>query len=304
MTALPSATTRYAIGLDVGGTNARAAAVDPSGRLLTAHRAPLVDRSPEAVATLLAGCVRQVRENLGEMGIATLPTGVGLGLAAQLESGDGRVLVAPNLGWRDVPFGALLAAQLGSPVALANDLAAAALGESKAGAARGHADALLVYVGSGVGSGLVLGGRIHHGARGVAGEFGHMKVEPGGLPCGCGERGCLEAYAGGVNLARRAGRGSTAEVEQAAEAGDPACLALRDEAAERVGLAAANAVTLLNPSVLILGGGVLAGSPAMRHRVESVVRQQAARCAAEGLVVTTPALGDDAGLVGAAFLQL
>lgn len=308
---------QFALGLDLGGTNARAAAVDGLGRLLAVSRRQLVDRSPDGAATALAACARAVLGELARPAVDCL--GAGLGVAGQVEASTGRVLVAPNLGWRDVDFAALLAAKLARPVKMANDLAVAALGEASAGAARGYRDAVLVFVGSGIGSGLILDGRIHRGARGVSGELGHTKVRPGGRRCGCGELGCLEAYAGGVNLGLRAaelvreGRPSSlvfpeglhptmSMIERAAEAGDALCRELREEAALLVGVAAANLVTVLNPSVLILGGGVLAGSPTMRARVEEVVRANASRASLAGLVVVDPVLGDDAGVIGGAFL--
>jgi glucokinase len=307
----------FSIGLDLGGTNARAAAVDGLGRIVAVSKQKLADRSPDACAEALAACVREVVATLGRtLGEAG---GIGLALAGQLDASTGRVIVAPNLGWRDLDFGAVLEARLGRKVAIGNDLAVAALGEARAGAARGMKDAILVFVGSGVGSGLILGGRLHHGFRGVSGEFGHIKVHPGGRLCGCGERGCLEAYAGGVNLGARAGeliRGGRASslslpdglnptmamIERAAEEGDALCAELRDEAATLVGVATANLVTVLNPQVLVLGGGVLAGSPYMRRRVEALVRAHASRASLHGLFVVDPALGDDAGVIGSAFL--
>jgi glucokinase len=244
---------------------------------------------------------------------------VGLALAGQIDRVTGNVLVAPNLGWRDVAFGDLLSERLSRPVFVANDLAAAAWGEAQAGAARNHPDAVLVFVGSGIGSGLVLGGRLYEGSGGVSGEFGHVKVRPGGRPCGCGERGCLEAYAGGHALGARAaeaireGRESLLSfpegltptagmIDRAAAQGDLLCIELLEEAATLVGIAAANLMTVLNPGVLVLGGGVLAGSPSMRGRVEALVREQTSRSALRTLIIADAALGDDAGLVGAAHL--
>lgn len=310
-------TSAFSIGLDLGGTNARAAAVDGLGRIVAVSKQKLVDRSPAACAQSLATCVRDVVATLGRT--VEEATGIGLALAGQLDSTTGRVIVAPNLGWRDLDFGAVLESHLGRKVAIGNDLAVAALGEARAGAARGMDDAILVFVGSGIGSGLILGGRIHHGFRGVSGEFGHTKVHPGGRLCGCGERGCLEAYAGGHNLGARAaelvrsGRASSLSfpdglhptmsmIERAAEEGDALCIELREEASVLVGVATANLVTVLNPQVLVLGGGVLAGSPYMRRRVEEIVRENASRASLHGLLIVDPALGDDAGVIGSAFL--
>lgn len=307
----------FAIGCDLGGTNARAAAVDERGKVLAVHKQPLTARTPQACADALAECARQVMNRLGAGDERC--TGVGVGIAGQIDAHTGRVLNAPNLGWRDVDFGVLVAERFGRPVLVANDLSVAALGEAKAGAARGHDDALLVFVGSGIGSGMIIGGRIYGGARGVAGEFGHIKVRPAGRLCGCGEHGCLETYAGGNGLANRAAeaiaegretslqvpeglRPTASMIDRAADAGDPLSQELRDDAVELVGVATANLVTQLNPAVLILGGGVLLGSPTMRRMVEDVVRAQTSRSALEQLLIVDPALGDDAGVIGGAFL--
>lgn len=309
----------FAIGMDLGGTNARAAAVDPEGRLLHVSKVPLTSRTPEGAADALAACVQQVMAQPSVKGASC--TSYGVGLAAQLDASTGRVIVAPNLGWRDLDFGELVAARVQHPVHVGNDLAVAAIGEWKAGAARGYQHAILVFVGSGVGSALILGGRLHRGARGVAGELGHTKVRPGGRLCGCGERGCLEAYAGGHNIgaivmeAIAAGRPSSlaakvpaglrapvAMIDSAAEEGDALAREVMADAATLVGVAAANLITQLNPAVLILGGGVILGSQSFRAVVEENIRANAGRAALEGCFLVAPSLGDDAGVIGAAFL--
>jgi glucokinase len=310
----------FAIGMDLGGTNARAAAVDPDGKLLHVTKSPLTDRSPEAAADALAACVRQVLAQDSLKGATC--TAYGVGLAAQLDAQTGRVIVAPNLGWRDLDFAALVQARVGHPVSLGNDLAVAAIGESTAGAARGYKHAVLVFVGSGVGSALILGGKLHRGARGVAGELGHTKVRPGGRLCGCGERGCLEAYTGGHNMgalvmeAIQSGRSSSLKgrvpeglrppvsmIDAAADEGDALAREIRDDAAMLIGVAAANLITELNPAVLILGGGVMSGAPTLRSQVEEILRANAGRAALAQCLIVSPALGDDAGVIGAAFLS-
>jgi glucokinase len=317
-------TSRLALGVDLGGTNARAALVDPvSGVVVTAHKVRHVDRSPETVVATIAAAVREVAREAG-VEVAGLEA-AGVGVAGQCLGSTGTVLNAPNLGWRDVSLGEPLRASLGLEVRVVNDLSAAAWGELRFGAARGVGDAVLVFVGSGVGSGLILGGRLHEGGRGVAGELGHIKVAPRGATprrCGCGEWGCLEAYAGGMNLAARlrdevaAGKAgavlaaaggepsalSASAVEAAYAAGDPYARELWAEVGELIGTACANVVTLLNPLRLVLGGGVLLGCANLERIVRAHVADRALRAARSDFEVRRSELGDDAGVVGAALL--
>jgi glucokinase len=315
------------LGVDLGGTNARAAVVDrDSGRIVSACKEPLRERSPGRVVDV-------VRHALGEAaaaaGISPSAAGaVGVGVAGQCLGATGVVLNAPNLGWRDVAFGELLSAALGVPVKVANDLAAAAWGEKRFGAARGLDDVVLVFVGSGVGSGIIVGGRLHVGATGVAGEFGHVKVRPARAEtaprrCGCGEAGCLEAYTSGMNVAARVreeigagartavrelaggdlARVSASLVDEAHRAGDAYARALWEEVGELLGTAIANLVTILNPARVILGGGVLLGCPALEDLVRRHIDAKVSRSAARGLSIERAWLGDDAGVVGAAVLE-
>jgi glucokinase len=316
---------RLRLGIDLGGTNARAALVDEaSGAVVASHKLQHGDRSPLAVVRTVMAAVRGAADQAG-VSMASLE-GAGVGVAGQCLGASGVVLNAPNLGWRDVALGQLLAAELGGPVRIANDLSAAAWGERAFGAARGVDDAALVFVGSGVGCGLILGGRLHEGGHGVAGELGHIKVtQRGAQPrlCGCGEWGCLEAYAGGMNLAARVredlaeGRGSAAvlqaargdpskvsasAVEVAYQGGDAYARELWAETGELLGTAMANLCTLLNPARLVLGGGVLLGCPNLQRIVRAHLGDRTLRAARRGLSVELAGLGDDAGVVGAALL--
>jgi glucokinase len=317
-------TARLALGVDLGGTNARAALVDmASGRVVAAHKLPHAERSPAAVVDFIATAVREAASQAG-VEVAALGA-AGVGVAGQCLGSTGTVLNAPNLGWREVPLGELLAGALGARVRIVNDLSAAAWGERRFGAARGVDDAALVFVGSGVGAGLILGARLHEGGRGLAGELGHIKVAPRGTTprqCGCGEWGCLEAYAGGMNLAARlreevaegkagavlaaAGgdpaRLSASAVEAAYQGGDRYARDLWSEVGELIGTACANLVTVLNPLRLVLGGGVLLGCAHLERIVRATVADRALRAARRDFEVRRAELGDDAGVVGAALL--
>jgi glucokinase len=307
------------LGIDLGGTYARAAVVDDAGRILAADKAALAGRTPEAVVECIAGAADAALRLAGDVPVA----GIGVGAAAQLQGESGLVRVAPNLGWRDVPLGALLAQRLGRPVRVVNDLSAAAWGELKAGAGRGVSDVFVVFVGSGVGSAIIVRGQLVTGVTGVAGELGHVKMVPNGRKCGCGERGCLEAYAGGHNLIaqlREAVDGSrptllkqlAAELgtrplvptllQTAAETGDPVALEVFERAGAFLGLAVANQVTVLNPARLVLGGGVLMHLPGLKRMLIAGVQTYASAVSREALTISDAELGDDSGIIGAALL--
>jgi glucokinase len=318
---------RLALGVDLGGTNARAAVVDAdSGEIVAAHKQPLGDRSPERVVEVIRHVVQDAAAAAG----APLRSFrlAGVGVAGQCLGATGLVMNAPNLGWRDVPVGDLLAKALGIPVLVANDLSVAAWGERRFGAARGVDDVVLVFVGSGVGSGLILGGRLHSGATGVAGEFGHVKVRPTRPEtkvrrCGCGEWSCLEAYTSGMNVAARVredveaggaakvsalaggdlARVTASVVDEAWSSGDPYARGLWEEVGDLLGTSIANLVTLLNPARLVLGGGVLLGAPNLAAIVRRVLDEKTSRSAARALTVERAWLGDDAGVIGAAVLE-
>lgn len=305
------------LGVDLGGTNARAAVVNEEGKILAAVKIPLDDRRPERVVDIIA------RAALEATHASSSPiTACGVGAAGQIRGDSGVIAVAPNLGWRDVPLGQMLHRALGRPVTLTNDLRAAAWGEFKVGAGRGARDVWTMFVGTGVGSAVIANGALVTGARGVAGEFGHVKVVPGGRRCGCGQHGCLEAYVGGAHLLEQmrellqSGRPTLlaervtsnggvltpALLEEAAEGGDQAAKEIYDAAVGHLALAVANQITVLNPARLLIGGGVLLHCHGMRQRIKEAIAKYTSETAAEQVTVTDAALGDDAGLIGAALL--
>ena len=321
------------VGVDLGGTNVRAAVVDMAGHVLGQEKHRLLSREPPQVAEAVVRAAKTAcgaaGKPFGEM------KGMGLGVAAMIERDSGVVKIAPNLGWRDVPFLKLLSARAPKlPLWIANDLSVAAWGERAAGAGRGVNDLVVVLVGSGVGAGIIMGGKLQEGASGVAGELGHIQVVSGGRQCGCGQRGCLEAYAGGHNLAswarddlrialaaaRAAGKKypdagrkllelvgepekvTAAAMERAAHEGDELSRRLLGEAGRLLGVALANLVTILNPARLLLGGGVLTGSPRMMKAAVEGIDQFASKPARAALSIGAPELGDQSGVVGAALL--
>ena len=307
-----------AVGVDLGGTNVRAALIDTStGQELGAEaKAPVADKSPDQVAALVDEVVRAADPEARRVG-------VGIGFAGMLRGWSGVVVNAPNFGWREVDFRSLLRARLGQRTELYNDLNAIAFGEARFGGAKGVRDVLCVYVGTGVGAGLVTDGKLYIGASHLAGEIGHVKVVPPWTErprlCGCGQHGCLEAYVSGRNLQARAreeiGADSLAvslaggveqvhggHLDEAARRGDAYADRLWTEVAGYLGIALANAVTMLNPSRLVLGGGVWQGAPELRQRTLAVFETQVNLPSLEGFAIGDTTLGDSAGVLGAAAL--
>lgn len=310
----------HAIGVDIGGSNLRAALVDiettanvDSWRMLQQARIGLSRGiTPGAVVQKLADLVAAFPVGLTEVAF-------GVGIAAMLKGHDGVIENAPNLGWRDVDFGALLQRQFGRPVGLENDLTAISWGEFRFGAGKQSDNMLCVFVGTGVGGGVVTEGRPYRGANNAAMEIGHLLSQPNGKLCGCGASGCLEAYVGGRHLAEVA-RGLSgpqiAEIcpnpdqrhaghlELAALAGDSQAVEALDGAAYALGRGLASAVTLFNPDSLVLGGTVWEGVQWLRRGALRALDQLTNAPARRGLTILAPQLGDRAGVLGAADLAL
>jgi glucokinase len=310
---------RLAVGVDLGATNARAALVDvEAGKIVAETKQPWPDshdgRNPQTVAMIVGQVVNAVDREQRRVG-------VGIGFAGMLRGWSGVVVNAPNFGWREVDFRTLLRAQVGPACELYNDLNAIAYGEATYGSARGVGDVLCVYVGTGVGAGIVTNGKLYSGATHLGGEIGHTKVVPSGRLCGCGMRGCLEAYTSGRNIQKRAqeelreGERSLAVelaggidnvhagfLDEAARRGDSYAHLLWQEVSTMLGLALANAVTLLNPARLVMGGGVWQGAPELRRRTIARLYDFVNQPSREGFDIVDTELGDSAGMLGAAAL--
>ena len=312
------------IGVDLGGTNVRVAAFGDGPAPLLVRREPVgAERAPEAVVKRLAALIEEVRDAAGAGGSDVVP--VGVGVAAMLRDRAGTVANAPNLAWFDVPFGAMLAHELGTrrPLGVYNDVNALTWGELCFGNGAGAEEVLAVYVGTGIGGGIVCDGRLVEGKSNTAGEIGHTKVrwDDKAVPCNCGGRGCVEAYLGGHRVQERArqelARGAKSmavqlagaienvtpgDVDQAAAAGDEWALGLWTELAPLLGVTLANAIAVLNPELLILGGGMLSRTPVLREHVLAAMTVAATPPSIEPLTVRDAALGDDGGVLGAALL--
>lgn len=306
------------VGVDIGGTKIAAGVVDEEGNILAKERVATAARAAEKVEE---GICELVQELQSQFDIEA----VGIGAAGFVDEKRSRVNFAPNLGWQDEPLRLAVESVVKLPVIVENDANAAAWGEYRFGAGKGMRNVAVITVGTGIGGGIVIDGRLYRGSTGAAGEFGHMCVEPGGRPCSCGNRGCWEQYASGNALVREArwlaserrteaealldlGDGTPEGVQglhvtEAAREGDPVALAAFEFVARWLGLGMADVTAILDPECFILGGGVSeAGDillgPTVRAYGESVTGKE--HRTPPKIIVAT--LGNDAGLVGAADL--
>lgn len=306
------------IGIDVGGTKIAGGLVDESGEILNRARIETPRHDAQAVEAAVIDVVNQLAKG-------NRVEAVGLGTAGFIDVDRSRVLLAPNLGWRDESLGAAVEAGTGLPVVVENDANAAAWGEYRFGGATGSRNLVCITIGTGIGGGLVLDGQLYRGASGVAAEIGHMTVEPGGRLCGCGNRGCWEQYASGNALVRAArefaaerrlearlilemGDGtpegiSGSDVTDAAKADAPIGLAAFEYIAGWLGLGMANLAAILDPGMFVLGGGVSeAGDLILIPTRRAFLAALSGKEFRQMPAVTLATLGNDAGIVGAADL--
>lgn len=306
------------IGIDLGGTKIAGGVVDDDGVILHRARRETPARDAEAVEAEIVKLVRDLAEGQDIKG-------VGIGAAGLVDEKRSRVLMAPNLGWTDEPLRLSVEREIDFPVVVENDANAAAWGEYRYGAGRGCDNLVCVTVGTGIGGGLVLGGRLYRGAHGLAAEFGHVCVEPGGRLCGCGHRGCWEQYASGNALVRTArelaaerrdeaeillslGSGTPEGVEgpdvtAAATEGDPVALEAFDQLAKWLGLGLAGVIEIMDPGRVLIGGGVSEAGDLLLKPTKRVYSESVAGRGHRPVTdIRLAALGNDAGLVGAADL--
>ncbi|MDR5710056.1 MAG: ROK family protein [Armatimonadota bacterium] len=301
--------------VDLGATNLRVGLVGPEGELVATLRARTPQEGPQSVVEAIARLVEELCPRAQEV-----PRRMGVGVPGPLSVAEGIVHAPPNLpGWREVPLRALLEERLGVTVILENDANAAAVGEWWRGAARGARHVLYITWSTGIGGGLLVDGRIYRGASDTAGEIGHITVDPLGPLCPCGRRGHLEGIAGGRAIARAArealARGEPSrlvavreitarEVAEAARGGDPLARRVLERAARMMGLAVGSMLNLLNPEVVVIGGGVARSWDLLEDPLVRAAREAAFEAPFRAARILVAALEDDAGLIGAAYVAL
>lgn len=311
---------QYVVGVDLGGTKILAGVVGPTGEVCSrSKRKTRADKGADAVVERIVRCV------LGSIEEAEVPRerikAVGVGAPGALDSGTGVIAEAPNLGWRNIPLKRLLEEAIGLPVVIENDVNAGTWGEYRLGAGVGSRDLVGIFVGTGIGGGLILNGELYRGSKGKAGEIGHIKIDPEGPMCGCGQRGCLESLASRLavqreyEIAAKKGKESTVfesaggkassirsrAIAKGYESGDKVTVGILKRAAGRLADGVAAAAALLNPEMVVLGGGLIEALP--EDFFEAVVKEVRRRTFEPSLAdmrVSRALLGDDAVLLGAA----
>jgi len=307
-----------AIGIDVGGTKIAAGVVAEDGQLVASTRIDSPAEEPAAIADDIAGLVTELA---GEHQV----TAVGVAAAGFINLARTEVMFAPNLAWREEPLRQLIADRIDLPVVLENDANAAAWAEYRFGSGQGARALLMATIGTGIGGGLVLGGQVFRGGFGVAAEFGHMRVVPNGRLCACGLHGCWEAYGSGTGLTARARELASESprrattlldlaggepagikgpmVSRAAEAGDLVAKEAFLDLARWIGEGLGSLAAVIDPDVIVVGGGVSESDELDMDRIRAAFEHAETgfghRPAPE---IRRAALGNDAGLIGAADL--
>ncbi len=312
----------YVVGVDLGGTKFAVGALSTDGAQTCAFasQATLPHQGADDVVARIAA---QVEATIGATMKQTGASrdeflGVGVGAPGPLRRADGIVVVAPNLGWHDYPLRDRIAERVGLPVTLDNDATCATVGEWWIGAARGARNVVGITIGTGIGGGLIIDGRLHHGSNDVAGEIGHTTIETGGRRCKCGNYGCLEAYASGPAIAERAREALDSDtpsllrtlspdraaltaqhVYDAARAGDEIAREVVRDTARYLGAGVANLLNIVNPDVVVLAGGVTEAGEQLLAPLRAEVRKRAFRPAVEAARIVPGSLGNRAGVAGA-----
>ena len=309
------------IGIDVGGTNVKIALVDEKGKIKYSNSVPT--RAEMGYEYTVNNIKQAIYDLLKETKLEPKNIeGIGFGFPGQVDYKSGIVRLAPNIpGWVDVPIAKLIEDEFHIPTRVDNDVRCAALGELNFGAGKGCENLICITVGTGIGSGLIVNGKLVRGASNAAGEIGHIKLQMNDGPiCGCGDTGCLEAFASGPSIVAMAedyirGGKSTKFREmansnpitpyivcKAAKAGDPVAKRIFTIMGEYIGIGMASVVNLLNPEKIIVGGGVADAGEILMTPLKETLKKRAMKIAGEAVEVVPAQLGNTAGVIGASLL--
>ena len=307
------------IGIDVGGTNLKIALVDEQGIIAYSNTVPT--HAEMGLTYTIENIKQAIRDLISETNVAKID-GIGFDFPGQIDYKNGIVKLAPNIpGWVDIPIAKIIENEFNVPVKIDNDVHCAALGELKYGAGQGCDNFICMTVGTGIGSGIVLDGKLIRGATNVAGELGHIKLAMyNGELCGCGDYGCLEAYASGPSIVKMAqdyimGGKSTKYkemaaggeitpyiVSEAAKQGDPVAQRIFTKTGEYIDFGLVSVINLLNPEKVIIGGGVAGAGDILFDPIRKVIKERAMKVAGSAVEIVPAKLGNNAGVIGASLL--
>ena len=311
------------IGIDVGGTNVKIALVDDNGKIIYSNSVPTYAKMGyEYTVNNIKQAIKDVMKETN-----TAPSdieGIGFDFPGQVDCKTGVVKLAPNIpGWVNVPIAQMIEDEFHIPTRIDNDVRCAALGELKFGAGRGCENFICITVGTGIGSGIVINGKVVRGATNAAGELGHIKLQMNGGPiCGCGDTGCLEAFASGpaiVAMAQEYIKGGKSTkfremaaveggeitpymVAKAAEEGDPVAKRIFEIVGEYIGIGLTSVINLLNPERVIIGGGVAESGELLLGPIRKTIKERAMVVAGNAVEIVPAQLGNSAGVIGASML--
>lgn len=311
------------IGIDVGGTNVKIALVDKSGKIIYSNSVPTYAKM--GYEYTVNNIKQAIKDLMKETNTTTKDIdGIGFDFPGQVDYKTGVVKLAPNIpGWVNVPIAQMIEEEFHIPTRIDNDVRCAALGEMKFGAGQGCENFVCITVGTGIGSGLVINGQLVRGASNAAGEIGHIKLQmKDGLICGCGDTGCLEAYASGPSIvamaqdyikggkstkfremaAAEGGEITPYMVAKAAEAGDPVAKRIFAIVGEYIGIGLTSVINLLNPEKVIIGGGVAEAGDLLLDPIRKTIKERAMVVAGSAVEIVPAQLGNSAGVIGASML--
>ena len=307
----------HAIGIDIGGTKIAGALVDAEGQILKDLRVPTPAKDPNALVDAVVALIEELSKGQEVLG-------AGIAAAGFIDADQANIIYAPNLSWRNEPFKAKLEARLSIPVIIENDANAAGWAEYRYGAGKGYKHMIMLTIGTGVGGAVITDSKMLRGGFGIAGELGHLRIVPDGIPCGCGQKGCLESYGSGTALLKAAkdlaasgtqegarlreleasaGKLTGQEVYQAILESDPGALRILAELGSWLGQAIASLTAVLDPEIVVIGGGVSAAGNLLLNPIrEAYLKHLPAQGFRPELRISAAEFVNDAGVVGAADL--
>lgn len=308
----------YVVGVDLGGTKILTALADLQGKILAKTKLPT--KAEESVGAVIKRIVNSIKQVIKEVEVKKREVqAIGVGCPGPLNVKEGIIYNAPNLGWQDVNIKKLLQSKIDVPILIENDANAAALGEKWFGAGRGKDNLIYMTVSTGIGGGIIINRKLYHGANDSAGEIGHMIIDPdSNVKCGCRDQGCWEALASGTAIeklgqeALKSGRTSLmremiteieeidgALVTKAAAKGDEVALEIMEQVTNYLGVGVVNLVNVLNPEMIIVGGGVSNAGEMILKPIKEIVAKRALEAPAKEVKIVPAQLGSEVGVMGA-----